>query len=93
MSSYSITINFFQIAIQAIGNIRTVASLVCEKTFFELYVNELQKHHQMSKKQMHFRAAMFGFARSLMPFAYVGSISYGVYLIIYTHLEYGILFQ
>lgn len=70
-----------------------MASLVCENTFFDLYVTHLQKHHETNKKKMHFRGIMFGFARSLMPFAYIGAFSYGVYLIIHTNLDYGVVFK
>ncbi|CAG9855747.1 unnamed protein product [Phyllotreta striolata] len=70
-----------KIAVEAVGNIRTIASLGVEDKFHELYVAELTPHYKSSLRKVHGRAIVFGISRSLMFFAYATAMYYGGYLI------------
>ncbi|KAJ3619098.1 hypothetical protein MTP99_005885 [Tenebrio molitor] len=85
--------NSAKIAVEAIGNIRTIASLGCEQVFYENYVTELKPYVKNVKKQMHFRSILMGVARSVMLFANVVGIGYGAYLVLTTNLDYAIVFK
>lgn len=85
--------NHFQTAVEAIGNIRTIASLGCEEIFYEYYVKALNPYVLNLKKQMHFRAIILGVARSIMLFAYAVAMGYGAKLMIDSNLDYGIVFK
>ena len=63
------------------ANIRTVASLGREQTFFDLYVNELEPHHKTSMKNSQYRALVMALARSIMFFAFAACMYYGGVLI------------
>ncbi|CAH1380444.1 unnamed protein product [Tenebrio molitor] len=85
--------NSAKIAVEAIGNIRTIASLGCEQVFYENYVTELTPYVKNVKKQMHFRSIVMGVARSVMLFAYAVGIAYGANLMITANLDYGVVFK
>ncbi|XP_072396487.1 ATP-dependent translocase ABCB1-like [Diabrotica undecimpunctata] len=81
-----------KLAVEAIGNIRTVVSLGCEKVFMEQYIKELLPYQKMATKKSHIRGIIVGLARSLMLFAYVAGIRYGINLIISGDCPYGTIF-
>lgn len=66
---------------EAVGNIRTVASLGCENTFYQNYVVELEPIYKTSTRNTHVRAIVIGIARSIMFFAFANCMYYGGYLI------------
>ncbi|CAL4182056.1 unnamed protein product [Meganyctiphanes norvegica] len=70
-----------KIAIEAISNIRTVASLHKEVTFGNQYSEALYKPHIEALKKSHVRGAAFGFAQSIIFFAYAIAMFYGGYLV------------
>lgn len=72
----------FQLAVEAVGNIRTVAGLGREKTFHEQYMLELRPAHKEAQRNTHIRAFVFGLARSIMFFAYSTAMYYGGVLIV-----------
>ncbi|XP_022253939.1 multidrug resistance protein 1-like, partial [Limulus polyphemus] len=82
-----------KIAIEAIENIRTVASLHAENTFYSNYLKELTGPHKSSRKRSHLRGLTFGFSQSLPSFAYAAAMYYGGILISEQSLEYGDLFK
>lgn len=82
-----------KIAVEAIGNIRTVTSLGCEQVFYKNYVAELTPYVTTVRRQAHFRGLIMGIARSIMLFAYAGGLSYGAQLIIEESLHYGIVYK
>lgn len=82
----------FQIAVEAISNIRTVASLGCEDVFQQLYVSELVPYQRTTKTKSHFRGVVLGMARSLLLFAYAAGMAYGTKLIVDQEVNYGIVF-
>ncbi|XP_068901227.1 ATP-dependent translocase ABCB1-like isoform X2 [Tenebrio molitor] len=85
--------NSAKIAVEAIGNIRTIASLSCEQVFYENYVTELKPYVKNVKKQMHFRSIVMGVARSIMLFAYAVGMGYGAKLMTTANLDYGVVFK
>ncbi|CAG9838848.1 unnamed protein product [Diabrotica balteata] len=68
-------------AVEAIGNIRTVASLGLEEKFQHIYESELMPHYKSSLKAVHWRAIVFGLSKSLLFFAYATAMYYGGFLI------------
>ncbi|KAL1517855.1 hypothetical protein ABEB36_001563 [Hypothenemus hampei] len=78
-----------KIAVEAVGSIRTVASLGCEDTFYNLYINELTPHIKTSLRNSHGRSAIIGLSRGLMNFAFASCMYYGGYLIIHNNVPYG----
>ncbi|KAG5894748.1 hypothetical protein JTB14_032638 [Gonioctena quinquepunctata] len=82
-----------KIAIEAIGNIRTVVSLGCENVFIDLFVEELLPYQRAAKKKCHFRGIVFGMARSLLFFSYAIGILYSAKLIVDGELDYGTVFK
>ncbi|KAK9877111.1 hypothetical protein WA026_016856 [Henosepilachna vigintioctopunctata] len=81
------------LAVEAIGNIRTVVSLGCEKLILSRYTEELIPYHESSKRKSHFRSFILGLAKSLMYFSYAAGLSYGTKLIIDENIHYGIIFK
>ncbi|XP_044268848.1 ATP-dependent translocase ABCB1-like isoform X3 [Tribolium madens] len=84
--------NSAKIAVEAIGNIRTIASLGCEEVFYGFYVKELTPYVANIKKQMHFRSVVLGVARSIMLFAYSVGMGYGAKLMTDSDVDYGTVF-
>lgn len=81
-----------KLAIEAISNIRTVASLRKEDYFVEEYNKELAGPHKSSMSRSHLRGIVFGFAQSMPFFAYGGCMFYGGYLVFTEGLPYKIVF-
>ena len=72
----------FQLAVEAVGNIRTVAGLGREKTFHQQYMLELHPAHEKAQRNTHVRGVVFGLARSIMFFAYATAMYYGGQLVV-----------
>lgn len=70
-----------KLAVEAITNIRTVASLGREDKFHEAYIEELKPGLRKFKRNLHIRGIIFGLGRSLMFFAYAACMYYGGVLI------------
>ncbi|KAI4471553.1 atp-binding cassette sub-family b [Holotrichia oblita] len=82
-----------KLAVEAISNIRTVAALGSEKLFHHLYIMELMPHHKKALRNTHFRALVFGFARSIMFFAFAACMYYGAILITEENMPYENVFK
>ena len=82
-----------KLAVEAISNIRTVASLRKESHFVEEYEKALAKPHKSSQSRAHVRGIVFGFAQSAPFFAYGGCMFYGGYLVYYEGIQYKIVFK
>lgn len=87
------TSDCFQFAVEAVGNIRTVVSLGCEKAFHATYVAALLPHLKRAKRNTHVRAFVLGLARSLMFFAFAACMYYGGILIRDDGLPYADVFK
>ncbi|KAK9875206.1 hypothetical protein WA026_005998 [Henosepilachna vigintioctopunctata] len=77
------------IAVEAIGNIRTVASLGCEKVFLSRYTEELMPYMSSIIRKSHSSSLMFGVSKSLFFCSYAAGISYGAKLMIEENTNYG----
>ena len=82
-----------KLAVEAISNIRTVASLRKESHFVKEYEKALAKPHKSSQSRAHVRGIVFGFAQSVPFFAYGGCMFYGGYLVYYEGIQYKIVFK
>jgi len=76
-----------KLAVEAVGNIRTVAGLGREKTFHQLYMSELLPAYKQSQRNTHIRGFVFGMARSVMFFAYATAMYYGGQLVVEDGVE------
>ncbi|XP_057672647.1 ATP-dependent translocase ABCB1-like [Diorhabda carinulata] len=70
-----------RVAVEAVGNVRTVAALGLEDKFHRIYISELLPNYKSSLKKVHWRAIVFGLSKSLLFFAYATAMYYGGYLI------------
>ncbi|KAG8222229.1 hypothetical protein J437_LFUL001427 [Ladona fulva] len=82
-----------KLAVEAVGNIRTVAGLGAEPTFISLYVHELEGPHKLALRNTHFRGLVFAIARSIIFFAYATCMYYGGQLIANENLDYAKVFK
>ncbi|XP_044766756.1 ATP-dependent translocase ABCB1 [Coccinella septempunctata] len=70
-----------KVAVEAVSNVRTVASLGAEDLFHGIFMKELIAHQGKMLRNSHFKSAVFGFARGIQFFAYGTAMFYGGYLI------------
>lgn len=70
-----------KIAVEAVGNIRTVVSLGREKMFYKMYVDLLEPTVENAKRVTHMRGLVYGLARSIWFFAYAACMVYGGQLV------------
>lgn len=80
--------NSTKLAVEAVSQIRTVASLGNESTFHGKYVEELLPYIKKAKFNTHYRAGVLSIARSIMFFAFAACMYYGGYLIRTDDLSY-----
>lgn len=76
-----------KIAVEVIGNIRTVVSLGREKMFYKIYMDLLEPCVKSAKKDTHMRALIYGTARSIGFFAYAACMAYGAQLVARREIE------
>nr|QZZ63294.1 ABC transporter [Leptinotarsa decemlineata] len=70
------------IAVEAVGNIRTVASLCLEDQIHKLYTTELIPYYRSVQRNVYWRGIVFGLSRSMTFFTYSASMYYGGRLVI-----------
>lgn len=78
---------------EAISNIRTVASLHQELTFWMKYEHALATDYRRSRFEAHIRGITFGLSQGVFNFAYAVALFYGSRLIIDGELNYADLFK
>ncbi|KAK9877120.1 hypothetical protein WA026_016866 [Henosepilachna vigintioctopunctata] len=71
-----------KVAIEAISNVRTVASLGAEDLFHEKFTRELTVQQKKNLRNSHIRSIVYGIARGITFFAFATAMFYGGYLII-----------
>jgi ATP-binding cassette subfamily B (MDR/TAP) protein 1 len=82
-----------KVAVQAVGNIRTVAALGKERAFVNMYQGHLTESHERILKMAHLRGFIFGFAQSVPYFAYATVMYYGGWLVQNEGLQFDRVFK
>lgn len=80
-------------AIEAIENIRTVASLTKERAFYEKYEELTNIPFQKNKKKVHLQGVAWGISQGIIFFAYAVCFKYGAHLVEYEQLPFGDLYK
>ena len=70
-----------KLAVEAISNIRTVASSRSEESFLLMFVSELREPHRMTLSKAHMRGFIFGFSQAIQFFSWAACVFYGGYLV------------
>lgn len=78
---------------EAVANVRTVASLGREYTFREEYAKNLKPALDLAKRASHMRGLVFGLSRGIFNFVMAAAIYYGGTLIISEEVEFQVVFQ
>ncbi|KPI95628.1 Multidrug resistance protein 3 [Papilio xuthus] len=82
-----------KLAVEAVANVRTVASLGREEMVVKEYSMHLLPTLIHAKKTSHWRGIVFGLSRSIFNFAYAASLFYGGTLMIYKHIDYVLILK
>ncbi|VVC86623.1 unnamed protein product [Leptidea sinapis] len=82
-----------KIAVEAVANVRTVASLGREETFLKEYATQLLPAVHLAKRTAHWRGIVFGLSRGLFNFIYAATLYYGGTLMVNEQIEYGIILK
>ncbi|XP_047112212.1 ATP-dependent translocase ABCB1-like [Schistocerca piceifrons] len=77
-----------KVAVESVGNIRTVLGLGRERQFLAQYMAELQPALDVSKRRVHVRALTYALSRSVGFFAYAAAMRLGGSLIASEGLPY-----
>lgn len=80
--------NATRIAVEAISNIRTVASLGQESHILTRYSKEIDRVHEYCKKKSRFRGFVFGLGQTVPLMGYGLSLWYGGYLVAHREMSY-----
>ncbi|XP_021202654.1 ATP-dependent translocase ABCB1 isoform X2 [Bombyx mori] len=80
-------------AVEAVANVRTVASLGGETKILQDYIIQLLPALLSAKRASHWRGVVFGLSRSLFNFVIAASLYYGGTLIVYEKIEYEVVFK
>ncbi|XP_042225494.1 ATP-dependent translocase ABCB1-like isoform X2 [Homarus americanus] len=82
-----------KLAVEAITNIRTVASLHKEEHFAQQYSQVLYSPYRQALKKSHVRGVTFGIAQAVPYFAYAATMLYGGYQVDRGQLSYQSVFK
>ncbi|KAI8436928.1 hypothetical protein MSG28_010354 [Choristoneura fumiferana] len=82
-----------KIAVEAVANVRTVASLGREENFVKDYSVQLEPGLVLAKKATHWRGIVFGLSRGLFNFIYAAAMYYGGTLIVYDQVDYAVVLK
>lgn len=80
--------NATRMAVEAISNIRTVASLGQEEHVYERYSKEIDNVHEFCKRKSRLRGLVFGLGQTVPLMGYGLSLGYGGYLVASHSMEY-----
>ncbi|XP_045772546.1 ATP-dependent translocase ABCB1-like isoform X2 [Maniola jurtina] len=82
-----------KIAVEAVANVRTVASLGKEEFFVEEYARQLRPALHIAKRATHLRGLTYGLSRGIFNFVYSATLYYGGYLMVYHNVSYGLVIK
>ncbi|XP_045448213.1 ATP-dependent translocase ABCB1 [Melitaea cinxia] len=82
-----------KVAVEAVANVRTVASLGRETTFLEEYAKLLMPALTIAKRSCHWRGIVFGLSRGLFNFIYSATLYYGGQLMVYDGVAYDVILK
>ncbi|KAJ0181234.1 hypothetical protein K1T71_003319 [Dendrolimus kikuchii] len=82
-----------KIAVEAVANVRTVASLGREQTFINDYAAQLLPALMTATRSAHWRGFVFGLSRGLFNFVTAIAMYYGGNLIVYQGVAYDNVFR
>ncbi|CAG4987064.1 unnamed protein product [Parnassius apollo] len=85
--------NSSKIAVEAVANVRTVASLGREETFVNEYARQLTPALRTAKRTTHWRGIVFGLSRGLFNFVYAAAMYYGGTLMVYDNVNYAVVLK
>ncbi|XP_068633658.1 ATP-dependent translocase ABCB1-like isoform X2 [Battus philenor] len=85
--------NSSKLAVEAVANVRTVASLGREETFVNEYARQLFPALLSAKRTTHWRGIVFGLSRGLFNFVYAAAMYYGGTLMIYDNVNYSVVLK
>jgi ATP-binding cassette subfamily B (MDR/TAP) protein 1 len=80
--------NATRMAVEAISNIRTVASLNQEIPVYNRYSHEIDKVHKLCARKGRFRGLVFGIGQAIPLMGYALSLWYGGYLVANKEIDY-----
>ena len=89
---FRFVIVLFQLAVEAITNIRTVAGLQCESRCVEIYIELLWNPHKANMKNCFLRGILFGFTQGLQYIMWAILMWYGGYLVENGAVHYSLIF-
>lgn len=78
---------------EAVANVRTVASLGREETFTKDYANQLEPALIVAKRGTHWRGLVYGLSRSIFNFIIAAAMYYGGTLIVNDSVPYASVFK
>ena len=78
---------------ESIENIRTVASLTREQTFYDNFCGELEVPYRKAMRKAHVIAIFNSFSQSVLFFAYATSFYYGAYLVMQNEMDFEEVFK
>nr|XP_032517288.1 ATP-dependent translocase ABCB1-like [Danaus plexippus plexippus] len=82
-----------KIAVEAVANVRTVASLGREQIILNNYATQLLPALVAAKRTAHWRGVVFGLSRGLFNFVYSIAMFYGGNLMVYQGVSYEIVLK
>ncbi|OCT61132.1 bile salt export pump [Xenopus laevis] len=82
-----------RISSEALGNIRTIAGIAKEKTFVDMYEEQLEAPYRSAIKKANVYGLCFGFAQCIVFIANTVSYRYGGYLVDKEGLHYSFVFR
>lgn len=77
-----------KMAVEAISNIRTVASLGQERQILDRYTKELFKAEEASRKKIRYRGVVYSLGQAIPGVAYAMAFMYGGILVANGEIEY-----
>ncbi|XP_063233416.1 phosphatidylcholine translocator ABCB4-like isoform X1 [Bacillus rossius redtenbacheri] len=81
------------VAVEAVGSIRTVAGLGQQRLFLDRFASRLQPTRDLALRYAHLRGAVCGLASSVLFFGFAATMYYGGRLVQWEGLAYGSVFK